>query len=1329
MVQILSTAQPYPGLRPFYSTDAEYFFGREAHITALYKKLLLRRFVAVIGASGSGKSSLVRAGLHPMLDSKRDPGWHVVVLRPESAPFRVLTDKLLPAKTNDPDTELRRSRLLAMLERDSDGLSQAVAELELPKGDRFLLVVDQFEELIRYDQATVDTSLRFIRLLLRSATQRQLPIHIMLTMRLDFLGDCARYPGLTELINEGQYLVPALDRLQRRDAIENPARLGGKSIDPELVQTLLNDADDAHDQLPVLQHALMRLWQAAEQRGDEHITLRHYQTIGTLKAALSKHANEIFDQLAADLQPQAEALFKAITDLDRQGRGIRRPQQAMDLARILGLLTDADPQDTLPAALLHIIDPFRAEPACFLLPPAGEAIKPDSTIDISHESLIQVWDKFDGDRNQNGWLHQEAQDGKVYSNLVDDARGFARDHSAILPPATASNRLRWWHAKRPNPYWGQRFINKPEGDEYAQIEELLSASKKNLKRQQIKKKLLTFVAIASVLLFAGFSGYLATERSLRKEAEVARQNAELAEAKAQAEAEKARQAQVAAEKARDEARQALKAKLAAEEAQRQAELEQQKSSADAAAERSRLLASQTLELARNGAGKISLALAAEILANHDNTLPYVPETEQAAYAAARAPLLSLNQEGGLYGTAFSADGSRILSWLWGVDLRLWDANSGASLFTLSHDNMVYGAVFNVDGSRILSWSADSTARLWDTDSGKLLRILPHDSEVFSAAFSADGSRILSWSKNTIWLWDTTTGALLVQLLHEAFVMGAALSTDGTRILSWSDSDVWLWDTVTGAPLIKLLHETFVMGAALSTDGSRILSWESNPSSPEENSIVWLWDADSGSKLLPLEHEHQVTGATFTADGNRILSWSRDSTVRLWDTGSGKLLFTLQHEQEVLGAVFSSDETRVLTWSENNVWLWDTDSGAPLFTLRHENKVLRAMVSADASRLLSQSSNGLRLWSTLPVARYPKVLASSTEIPGISLKSLQTTAYADENAHLQFSAKGTSLVRVLQNELSLWQLPDGKPLLQEPLQEPLENRLPALCNTAETVLGIATDGTILSLGDIRQATKINYSNPVNVPVNIIAAAFTPDCEAAAVLLDSARLILLQKNPNWQMASQWQINRNDLSQGIQLAIDNHSQRIIGVTESGYLFDTASAEGNELKLQQEQTGRPIALHAERGLIAYEQSTRGGMRIAVGSVNSEKTLLEAPLPAKSGGVLDAEFSPDGQRLLLLTQGEAAQLWDVPTSPKINNAPIGVFGQASENFLAVAYGPDNQQIAVLNSDGSVKLWPIFQNTQALITFVHDELKPAPLTDAQRCQYGLLDMKACAAAK
>ncbi|MEZ5594056.1 MAG: hypothetical protein R3F53_26505 [Gammaproteobacteria bacterium] len=1327
MVQILSTAQPYPGLRPFYSTDAEYFFGREAHITALYKKLLLRRFVAVIGASGSGKSSLVRAGLHPMLDSKRDPGWHVVVLRPESAPFRVLTDKLLPAKTNDPDTELRRSRLLAMLERDSDGLSQAVAELELPKGDRFLLVVDQFEELIRYDQATVDTSLRFIRLLLRSATQRQLPIHIMLTMRLDFLGDCARYPGLTELINEGQYLVPALDRLQRRDAIEKPARLGGKSIDPELVQTLLNDADDAHDQLPVLQHALMRLWQAAEQRGDEHITLHHYQTIGTLKAALSKHANEIFDQLAADLQPQAEALFKAITDLDRQGRGIRRPQQAMDLARILGLLTDADPQDMLPAALLHIIDPFRAEPACFLLPPAGETIKPDSTIDISHESLIQVWDKFDGDRNQNGWLHQEAQDGKVYSNLVDDARGFARDHSAILPPATASNRLRWWHAKRPNPYWGQRFISKPEGDEYEHIEELLSASKKNLKRQQIKKKLLTFVAIASVLLFAGFSGYLATERSLRKEAEVARQKAEAAEAKAQAEAENARQAQTAAEKARDEARQALKAKLAAEQAQRQAELEQQKSSADAAAERSRLLANQTLELARNGAGKISLALAAEILANHDNSLPYVAETEQAAYAATRAPLLSLNQEGGLYGTAFSADGSRILSWLWGVDMRLWDANNGALLSTLSHDNMVYGAVFNVDGSRILSWSADSTARLWDANSGKLLLMLPHDSEVYSAAFSADGSRILSWSKNTVRLWDTTTGALLVKLPHETFVMGAALSTDGSRILSWSESDVWLWDTVTGASLVKLPHETFVMGAALSTDGSRILSWESSPSSPEENNTVWLWDAGTGRKLLPLEHEHQVTGATFTADGRRILSWSRDSTVRLWDTGSGKLLFMLQHEQEVLGAVFSSDETRVLTWSENNVWLWDASTGAPLFTLRHENKVLRAMVNADASRILSQSSNGLWLWSTLPVARYPKVLANSTAAPDINLKSLQTASYG--KAHVQFSANGTSLVSIVQNELSWWQLPDGKPLLQEPLQQSLENTLPALCNTAETVLGIATDGTILSLGDIQQATKINYSNPVNVPVNVIAAAFTPNCEAVAVLLDNTRLVLLQKNPDWQMARQWQINLNAISQGIQLAIDPHSQRIIGVTESGYIFDTASAGGSELKLQQDQTGRPIALHAERGLVAYEQSTRGGMRIAVWSVNNGKTLLEAPLPAKAGSVLDAVFSPDGQRLLLLTQGEAAQLWDVQAIPRLSNAPIGVFGQTSENFLAVAYGPDNQQIAVLNSDGSVKLWPIFQNTQGLVAFIRDEIKPAPLTDAQRCQYGLLDMKACAAAK
>jgi len=1312
MVEVLSTAQPYPGLRPFDHHDAEYFFGREAHISALYRKLLLRRFVAVVGASGSGKSSLVRAGLQPLLASKHDPGWRVYVLRPESAPFRRLVDELLPANTHKPDTELRRSRLLALLERDSDGLNQAVAELKLQQGARFLLVIDQFEELIRYDQTNVDTSLRFIRLLLRSATQRQLPIHIMITMRLDFLGDCARYTGLTELINEGQYLVPALDRLQRRDAIEKPARLGGKSIHPELVQTLLNDADDAHDQLPVLQHALMRLWQAAERQQSDNITLRDYATIGTLKSALSKHANEVFDDLAADLKPYAEGLFKAITDLDKQGRGIRRPQRAIDIAKVLGLMADTDLQDTVPPTLLEVIDPFRAEPACFLLPPAGENIKPNSTIDISHESLIRVWDKFNGDRDESGWLEQEAQDGKIYSGLVDGAREFIDNYTAVLPPKTAADRLQWWRLRQPNQYWAKRYVNKPSGLEYKQVKCLLSASKRNLTWQRTKQRAQWLGAGLTILLIAGSIGFIASERTLRKAAEAAQHDAE--------------QALKAADKARAEAEQALADKLTAEQAQRQAELEQQKTAAENDLKRVRLLANQALELARNGEGETSLALAKEILVNQNDTFPYVSESEQAAYAAIRAPVLSLNQEGGLYGAVLNTDDSRILYWGWSNALQLWDAERGKLLQTLLHESKVYGAVFSADGTRILSWSADSTVRLWDASSGDELLMLRHDNAVYGAAFSADGSRILSWSAdNTARLWDSDSGKVLLTLLHNSYVMGTTLSADGTHILSWSENNVWLWDAFLGTQLLKLSHEAFVIGATVSANGTRILSWENNPSSPNDSNTLWLWDATTGKQLFALIHENQVMGATFNADGNRVLSWSRDNTARLWDADSGELLFTLLHEKEVMGAAFNADETRILSWSENNAWLWDAVTGAPLITLRHESPVLRAMFNAYASRILSRGSNGLWLWSTQPLSRYPKVLAGSVERSDINSKSMPSAFYG--KAYLQFSASGKSIARVLQTGLSQWGMPDGEPLLQRSIESvPL-----AFCNTDDTLLSIATDGYI-HFDNAGQTERIAYDNAVNP----VAAALTPDCRAVAILLENARLILLRKNPDWRITQRWQINRNSVSPGVRIAIDYKNQRIIGATESGDVFIAAAgSENRELELKQGQSGSPVALHAERSLVASEQSTRGGTRIVVWSIDSGETLLEAMLPAKSSSVLDAAFSPDGQRLLVLPQGEPLQLWNVPQSNQStasepqNTAPIGVFGQANENFIAVTYGPDNQQIAALNNDGSVKIWPIFKTTQDLAAFIRDEINPAPLNDEQRCQYGLLDVKECAAAK
>ncbi len=333
----LSADIPYPGLRQFDESDADYFFGRGEHILDLQRRVRDKAFTAVVGASGSGKSSLVRAGLIPALRRSTERRWRCLVFRPQSDPYGNLARDLLREIGDDGLGEpVALARLTSLLQLSSEGLGEAITELGLETDERVLIVVDQFEELIRFDQDNVDTSLKFIRMLLRTAAQHGAQVSTLITMRLDFLADCARYPGLTEQINDGQYLVPTLNRFQRTAAIIEPARKSGRDIEWSLVQTIiLNDADDAQDQLPVMQHGLMRLWFAAGD--DEKIDLDHYRKIGTLKKAISRHANDIFESLGTAEQQTAEHLFKALTELDKQERGIRRPQRVRAICAALGL--------------------------------------------------------------------------------------------------------------------------------------------------------------------------------------------------------------------------------------------------------------------------------------------------------------------------------------------------------------------------------------------------------------------------------------------------------------------------------------------------------------------------------------------------------------------------------------------------------------------------------------------------------------------------------------------------------------------------------------------------------------------------------------------------------------------------------------------------------------------------------------------------------------------------------------------------------------------------------------------------------------------------------
>lgn len=408
---------PFPGLRPFESSDCHLFFGRQAQTEALLDRLSRNHFLAVVGTSGSGKSSLVKAGLLPDLRRGYLVGatsrWRTAVMRPGHAPLEALALALERSEALGPDAAGRRTRALR---GTSHGLIDAVVAASLPPGEALLLVVDQFEELFRYEaeRGGGGDDVLFVSLLLEAVEAFHLPIYVVLTMRSDFLGDCARYDGLPEALNRGQYLVPRLSREQRQQAIEQPLLLAGVDIEPGLVQLLLNDSGDDPDQLPVLQHALMRTyaeWKRSGARGP--IGVEHYARAGRMAEALNDHADEIFRSFPEASRGLVERLFRCLTTVDGR-RQVRRPARLARIFAVIGAGTPAAQDEVRRVIRVY------ARPANSLLVAPAPEPGPDAVIDISHESLIRKW------RQLQRWVQAEAKSVEWYRDLVRDVeRGAA----------------------------------------------------------------------------------------------------------------------------------------------------------------------------------------------------------------------------------------------------------------------------------------------------------------------------------------------------------------------------------------------------------------------------------------------------------------------------------------------------------------------------------------------------------------------------------------------------------------------------------------------------------------------------------------------------------------------------------------------------------------------------------------------------------------------------------------------------------------------------------------------------------------------------------------
>ena len=452
----LTLANPFPGLRPFSVEESHLFFGREGQCETVLGYLTRNRFAAVTGASGSGKSSLIYCGLIPALYggfiTEAGSKWRIIATRPGNSPVENLAEAIAFSEKNGSTPEelaLNKQILYTILRRSSFGLVNAVKQTRLAPGENMLLILDQFEELFRYKESRKDSTVfneteAYIKLLVNALKQTDQPIYLVLTMRSDFIGECSQFQELTRLINKSNFLIPQMTRDDFKDAIMGPLAVGGANIDPQLLQHLLNTIEDKNDQLPVLQHVMMRTWEFWTRNNETGIPLRmrDYEAAGKIDNALSMHANEAFDELTDEGKSVCRAMFKCLTEKGTDNKGTRHPATIKHIAEI------AQAQDQ---KVIEVVSKFRAKGRSFLTPGEGIPIDSDTIIDISHESLMRIWDRL------KLWVDEEFSSVQMYLRLAEASSQYQVGKTGLWRPPDLQLALNWKKTQQPSLAWAKKY--------------------------------------------------------------------------------------------------------------------------------------------------------------------------------------------------------------------------------------------------------------------------------------------------------------------------------------------------------------------------------------------------------------------------------------------------------------------------------------------------------------------------------------------------------------------------------------------------------------------------------------------------------------------------------------------------------------------------------------------------------------------------------------------------------------------------------------------------------------------------------------------------------
>lgn len=981
---------PFPGLRPFTTDESHLFFGREGQSQEVLKFLAANRFVALIGTSGSGKSSLMYCGVIPILQggfiTKAGANWKIITTHPGQSPVKNLTDSI-EAQFEEEDNELHKEYIYTTLSASSVGLVEMLKQIPRGKTQNILLLVDQFEELFRFRKIknsleAYNEVLAYIKLLLEVLNQTEVPAYIVLTMRSDFIGECAQFQELTKLINDSHYLIPQMTRKDFRAAIEGPIAVGGGKITPFLIQQLLNDLGDNPDQLPILQHALMRTWEYWTQSNNpgEPIDIKEYENIGKLEKALSEHANEAYNELNYRQREICQSIFKTLTEKGGDNRGVRRPTAVTEIAEIASASSDE---------VIEVVEYFRKSGRSFLTPQPHIPLTSDSIIDISHESLMRIWDKM------ILWVSEEYEAVQMYKRLSDSAEKYQQGETGLWRPPDLLLALNWKEKQKPTLTWAKRhnpafertmvYLETSKREYELEEENKIRQQKKALRRTRVFAIVLGTASIIS--LFFMINSFLAKQEADKQRTKAEEQTiiANNQRAEAQKQTELATEQRKLAEQKEQEAlvqkeladKEKRNAQASAREAKRQQNIANQKSEE---ASQQRAIAVQSAEEAKKQqkiaeeasqrAQKLRMLSISQSMSV--KSLQIDIDTTLRALVAYQSYLFNKDFEG----NTFNPD---VYNGLYFAEKYLY---GNAKTDYLGHSYQVKSIVFTPDDRKMYSTGSDGTIISWDlTDSKK-------NGQIYFNTLNTN--RILALSPDNIFLYTGIGSGEIIRFnltgtpvqpelvcQCESAINALWVESDGKIIVSDNQGNTLeinpetkeqkqVSEKIALKELIKSSNNTFwaldKAGQLLqlnsffplnyesyqlhySTDGKSASIDSSNNSNPaainafsisKDNKYLAMGDLDGNVLIFNLnkmELMHRLTGHTarinsldFSSDGRFLGSASNDGSVLIWTTSDFNLApYTLKdNDAWVVQVKFSPDNQALFaTYVDGKIRRWPT----------------------------------------------------------------------------------------------------------------------------------------------------------------------------------------------------------------------------------------------------------------------------------------------------------------------------------------------------------------------------------------------------------------------